>query len=95
MIGLRHLVWPASVLAIFAGAYFLHATGRLARLDNAVADARSAVLRHERDSDIVIIGIDADSLAALNEWPWPRRHHARLLQMLQPAAPKSVFIDDE
>jgi diguanylate cyclase (GGDEF)-like protein/PAS domain S-box-containing protein len=83
------------VLAIFAGAYFLHATGRLARLDNAVADARSAVLRHERDSDIVIVGIDADSLAALNEWPWPRRHHARLLQMLQPAAPKSVFIDIE
>jgi diguanylate cyclase (GGDEF)-like protein/PAS domain S-box-containing protein len=83
------------VLAIFAGACFLHATGRLARVENAVADARSAVLRHERDSDIVIVGIDADSLAALNEWPWPRRHHARLLQMLRPAAPKSVFIDVE
>ena len=30
-----------------------------------------------------------ESLRALNEWPWPRRHHARLLQMLRPAAPKT------
>jgi len=95
VISFRQLVWPASVLAIFAGTYFLHATGRLARVENAAAEARAAVLRHERDSDIVIVGIDADSLKALNEWPWPRRHHARLLQMLKPAAPRSLFIDIE
>ena len=41
----------------------------------------------------MIVGIDAQSLRALSEWPWPRRHHARLLQMLRAAAPKSVFID--
>ena len=95
MIKLPQLVWPATVLAIFAGAYFLHANGNLARLDNAIADTRAAVLRHERASDIVIVGIDEDSLKALNEWPWPRRHHARLLQMLKPAAPRSLFIDIE
>ncbi len=95
MIEPRKLVWPAGVLAIFAGSYFLHSSGRLARIENAVAEARAAALKHERDSDIVIVGIDAESLAALNEWPWPRRHHARLLQMLRPAAPKSLFIDIE
>jgi CHASE2 domain-containing sensor protein len=73
VIKLPQLVWPAAVLAIFAGTYFLHANGRLARVDNAIADARASVLNHERASDIVIVGIDADSLAALNEWPWPRR----------------------
>ncbi|HEY3519394.1 MAG TPA: EAL domain-containing protein [Gammaproteobacteria bacterium] len=93
MIKLPQLAWPAAVLAIFAGAYFLHSGGRLAPLDNAAADARASVLRHERASDIVIVGIDADSLATLNEWPWPRQHHARLLQMLKPAAPRSLFID--
>ena len=67
------------MLAIFAGTYFLHASGRLARVENAAVEARAAALRHERDTDIVIVGIDAQSLAALNEWPWPRRHHARLL----------------
>ena len=95
MVNLRQLVWPAAVLAILAGTYLLHANGRFARVENAIADTRSIVLREERDSDIVIVGIDAESLAALNEWPWPRRHHARLLQMLRPAAPKSVFIDIE
>ena len=95
MIKLPQLAWPAAVLAIFAGAYFLHASGWLARVDNVVADTRASVLRHERASDIVIVGIDADSLAALNEWPWPRQHHARLLQMLKPAAPRSLFIDIE
>jgi diguanylate cyclase (GGDEF)-like protein/PAS domain S-box-containing protein len=92
---LAQLAWPASVLAIFGLSYFLHAQGRLARVENAVAETRAAVLKHERDSDIVIVGIDAESLAALNEWPWPRRHHARLLQMLRPAAPRSLFIDIE
>jgi CHASE2 domain-containing sensor protein len=93
VIKLPQLVWPAAVLAIFAGTYFLHANGGLARVDDAIADTRSSVLREERASDIVIVGIDADSLAALGEWPWPRRHHARLLQMLKPAAPRSLFID--
>ena len=93
MIKLSQLAWPAAVLAIFVGSYFLHSSGHLAPLDNAAADARASALRHERGSDIVIVGIDADSLAALNEWPWPRQHHARLLQMLKPSAPRSLFID--
>jgi len=86
-------VWATAALAILAGTYLLHATGRLALAEHAVADARAALLAHERASDIVIVGIDAESLAALDEWPWPRQHHARLLQMLRPAAPSSVFLD--
>jgi diguanylate cyclase (GGDEF)-like protein/PAS domain S-box-containing protein len=87
------LVWPATVLAVFAGSLFLHSTGRLARVENGIAEARAAALGHTRETDIVIVGIDANSLRELNEWPWPRRHHARLLQMLRPAAPKSLFVD--
>ena len=81
------------MLAIFGGSLYLHQNGYLARGENAVAEARAAALAHARDSDIVIVGIDAESLQALNEWPWPRRHHARLLQMLRPAAPKALFVD--
>ena len=81
------------MLAIFGGSLYLHQNGYLGRGENAVAEARAAALAHARDSDIVIVGIDAESLQALNEWPWPRRHHARLLQMLRPAAPKALFVD--
>ena len=93
MLKLAQVVWPAAVLAIFGGSLYLHQNGYLARGENAVAEARAAALAHARDSDIVIVGIDAESLQALNEWPWPRRHHARLLQMLRPAAPKALFVD--
>ncbi len=93
MLKLAQVVWPAAVLAIFGGSLYLHQNGYLGRAENAVAEARAAALAHARDSDIVIVGIDAESLQALNEWPWPRRHHARLLQMLRPAAPKALFVD--
>jgi len=93
VITLQRLVWPAVALAILGTTYFLHAGGRLARLENVVAEARAAALSHVRETDIVIVGIDADSLRELDEWPWPRRHHARLLQMLRPAQPKTLFVD--
>ena len=89
----RRLTWPAIALAIVGGTLLLQRGGHLARLENAVSETRATLLRHKVDSDIVIVGIDAQSLKALNEWPWPRRHHARLLQMLRAAEPKSVFVD--
>lgn len=63
------------------------------RLELGIADAGYRLLQHAVDSDIVIIGIDARSLAELEEWPWPRRHHARLIEQIAPASPKQVFID--
>ena len=89
----RRLTWPAIALAIVGGTLLLQRGSHLARLENAVSETRATLLRHKVDSDIVIVGIDAQSLKALNEWPWPRRHHARLLQMLRAAEPKSVFVD--
>jgi diguanylate cyclase (GGDEF)-like protein len=89
----RPLAWPTVALAVVGCTLLLQRGHDLARVENAVAEARSTLLRHEVPSDIVIVGIDAESLRALNEWPWPRRHHARLLQMLRAAEPKDVFID--
>lgn len=44
-------------------------------------------------SDIVIIGIDERSIAALGPWPWSRTLHARLLEQLAPHAPRSVMFN--
>lgn len=41
--------------------------------------------------DIVIIGVDEESLAELGAWPFPRRHHAELLQRLHQA--KAIGFD--
>src|SRR5688572_28436121 len=85
--------WWLIALAIFALAAVLAAFGRLQSLDNAFADQRAKLLTHEVRSDIVLVGIDAASIAALEQWPWPRRHHAALIGQLAQAAPRSVFID--
>jgi len=67
--------------------------GALTRLGWDTADLYSRWLRHEAPSDIVIVGIDERSLAALQHWPWPRSTHARMLQQLASAHPRHVFID--
>ena len=43
--------------------------------------------------EIVIIGIDERSIAALGPWPWSRTIHARLLEQLAPHAPRSVLFN--
>lgn len=92
MIG-RRATWAAVALSVLGLTYLLHAHGLLARYDFLVGEVRDRLLAHEAASDIVIVGIDSHSLKTLNEWPWPRRHHARLLQQLQRADVASVFID--
>jgi diguanylate cyclase (GGDEF)-like protein/PAS domain S-box-containing protein len=83
----------AAAAAVFSLAALLHWGGYFDRVENAVGEYRDTLLEHPVDSDIVIVGIDAHSLEELGEWPWPRRHHARLLQHLQNAGPAQVFLD--
>jgi EAL domain-containing protein (putative c-di-GMP-specific phosphodiesterase class I)/CHASE2 domain-containing sensor protein len=43
--------------------------------------------------DIVVVGIDSDSINKIGRWPWPRDKQAELLQAIDNANPKSVFVD--
>jgi diguanylate cyclase (GGDEF)-like protein/PAS domain S-box-containing protein len=90
--GRRHGWWLIA-LASLAIVWALQATGRLQPLENAASDTRARLLAHEVESNIVIVGIDANSITALDQWPWPRRHHGELIKRLTPAAPLSVFLD--
>src|SRR5262245_36884455 len=91
-VGRRHAAWLMA-LAVFALVLALHAAHVLQPLENAASDARARLLTREVPSDIVIVGIDAASLQALDQWPWPRAHHAKLIEELTRAAPASVFLD--
>ena len=92
MIGRAHR-WPLVALAILALTLVLRAAGSLAPFEHRAADARSRLLQRQVDSDIVLVGIDARSLADLQQWPWPRRYHARLLETIAAAEPRRVFVD--
>ena len=89
----RRYTWPAITLLAFAAVALLRAGGQLDFLERAAVDARARLLQHEVDSDIVIVGIDAVSIAELDTWPWPRHHHARLIERLAAAGAQQVFLD--
>ncbi|ATE63101.1 CHASE2 domain-containing protein [Rhizorhabdus dicambivorans] len=68
--------------------------GRLTeRLDYIVYDHALAATDRPPPEDIVIVAIDNRSLEAIGHWPWPRSVHARLLDQLAGAQPKSVGYD--
>jgi len=89
----RRLGWWLMALAAFIVVGALDIGGQLRSLENAFVDARSRLLRHEMSSQIVIVGIDSSSIQSLDRWPWPRQHHARLLDNLSRMAPARVFLD--
>jgi CHASE2 domain-containing sensor protein len=80
-------------IAAFAVAWFVAISGLGQRLEFALSDAGMRALQHEVASDVVIIAIDAKSLAEPHEWPWPRRFHAELIERLAPATPRKLFLD--
>ena len=67
--------------------------GWLQPMELRLLDLRAALTRHDVDSDVVLVEIDAQSLQRLHSWPWPRRYHARLLDTLRGAGVKDIFYD--
>lgn len=68
-------------------------TELLKHWDNQVFDAESAMLSHPANDDIVIIAIDDHSLKKLGKWPWSRRTHAELINLLTAADTKAIGLD--
>src|SRR5689334_15935080 len=93
MTGFGRQSWWVIALAVLALVCGLRAGGVLRPWENALADQRAKLLNHEVRSDIVIVEIDAASLAALDQWPWPRKYHAKLVDKIAAAGPRSLFLD--
>ena len=61
------------------------------RFDNAVYDAHLDLWSRTKSEDIILITIDDRSLELIGRWPWPRRFHAKLLNVLKDS--KAVGLD--
>ena len=59
----------------------------------ALADLRFGWQSRQASGDIVIVAIDAPSISKIKVWPWPRRHHAELIQRLQAAGVQDILFD--
>ncbi|MEO8061835.1 MAG: EAL domain-containing protein [Pseudomonadota bacterium] len=89
----RRNSWWLIALAAFVVVGGLRVAGALRPLENFVSDIRARLLKREVTSDIVIVAIDAKSITAIDQWPWPRRNHAELINQVSKAAPRRVFFD--
>ncbi len=55
--------------------------------------ARNNTHRHAASGELVIVKIDDPSLREFGNWPWPRSHHAKLIDELRLKGAKNVFFD--
>ncbi len=86
---LRLFLWVAIVGFFFGVAEFGQP------VEDALRSGRNIVHKHEASGDIVVVAIDDRSLAALQKWPWPRRHHAQLAENLHRMGAKRIMFGVE
>ena len=80
-------------LAIFALVALAYLMGGLEFLERSYLDLRFDLLRRPATGDVVLVEIDPESLRELDSWPWPRRHHAEVLNRLVDAGAEMVAFD--
>lgn len=83
------LIWSCGLLAGLAAMV----TGIGAAFDRALDPVRFAFSERPASGQIVIVEIDADSLARIPTWPWPRRHYAAAVDRLREAGAASIVFD--
>jgi len=90
---LKRHKWIVTVLASAAIAAGATSLGLAEDLDHASENLRFASLRHDASGKIVVVEMDAASVAAIDRWPWPRENYARALQTLQRHRAAAVVFD--
>lgn len=71
-----------------------HAAGLLGRFERDTVDVRFSLRdRQPPPANVVLVGIDNNSLGQLPRYPFPRRLHARVLEKLHAAGARLVVYD--
>ena len=65
----------------------------LQRLDLLIYDIMLPLQSPVMSEQIVIIAIDDASIHQLGRWPWPRQHHADLINRLTTMSPRAIGVD--
>lgn len=90
---MRFLIGFLVVLAGVAAAVLVASSGLYEPLEREWRERVHQWSPREASGQIQIVEIDAASLAAINRWPWSRRHHANLVDRLDQAGVRSIAFD--
>jgi EAL domain-containing protein (putative c-di-GMP-specific phosphodiesterase class I)/CHASE2 domain-containing sensor protein len=77
----------------FAASAFAAISYRELPAEAALRDLRDTINTKPASGEIVLVEIDAASLKALDSWPWPRSHHAKLVDVLTEAGAEQILFD--
>lgn len=81
----------AFALATFVG--LLTVSGATQPFEDALQNAGFGLRERPASGQIHIVEMDAASVAANKRWPWPREHHARVVDQLHRAGARTVAFD--
>ena len=87
--------WRARIpyAVIFLVVVLAYAWDGLERVEFNLMDSRFRLSDRPASGQVVRVGIDSLSLRELNEWPWPRRHHAEVVRRLTDAGAARIVLD--
>lgn len=87
--GYRGVILAAALAAAFVSI----SSGFALTAEQELRTVRDTVRAQPASGDIVIVEIDAQSLAAIDRWPWPRRVHGELVDRLNAANVDMIAFD--
>ncbi|WP_342131369.1 CHASE2 domain-containing protein [Hydrogenophaga sp. OTU3427] len=91
---LRWGEWLLLTAAVLAAVVVLDHTNLLTRTNRLLHDALVRLQPREvAHGQVVLIGIDDKSIAALGRWPWPRSLHADLIDRISAGRPAAIGLD--
>lgn len=67
--------------------------GWLSGLDDLIYDGLMRQLETPVTDQILVVAVDPRSLSMLGRWPFPRSHHAELLQKISAGSPAAIALD--
>ena len=68
-------------------------SGKGTGLDRFVREVVWSFRQSEASGDLLLVEIDARSIAGISRWPWPRDHHAGVVEKLHQAGAASISFD--
>jgi PAS domain S-box-containing protein len=81
---------PLTIFGLVGAAYL---EGSLDWIEHGLADLRFRLSSRPASGSLVLVEIDSRSLRALDVWPWPRTHHAAVVDRLLGAGAKTIALD--
>ena len=91
--GRSRLRVAALALLLAAVVGLLTVAGVVQPFENALQNAGFSMRERSASGQLHIVEMDAASVAAIRSWPWPREHHARVVDQLQRAGARTVAFD--